>query len=116
MSALLVDDLIVPLPTRQTATGWRHVEHAEGVQHAEYVEHAARPRPYLVTDAAPVSVGASRQAAPLQLTARGIAVIVIFFLSLMVTAAVVLVTSFLSVSNDPLPAPAAQQGVVSTQA
>jgi len=106
MSALLVDDMIVPLPTRTAATGWRHVEH---------VEPAARPRPYLVTEAAPVTVGASRQAAPLLLTDRGIAVIVVFFLALIATAAVVLVTSFLSISNDPIPAPGAQPALVALQ-
>jgi hypothetical protein len=103
MSALLVDDMIVPLPTRTAANGWRHVE------------PAARPRPHLVTEAAPVAVRASRRAAPLRLTDRGIAVIVVFFLALIATAAVVLVTSFLSVSNDPVPAPGGQPALVAMQ-
>jgi hypothetical protein len=106
MSALLVDDMIVPLPTRTAATGWRHVEN---------VEPAARPRPHLVTEPAPVAVRASRQAAPLRLTDRGIAVIVVFFLALIATAAVVLVTSFLGISNDPVPAPGAQPALVALQ-
>ncbi len=106
MSALLVDDMIVPLPTRAAATGWRHVEN---------VEPAARPRPHLVTEAAPVGGPASRQAAPLRLTDRGIAVIVVFFLALIATAAIVLVTSFLSISNDPVPAPGAQPALVALQ-
>lgn len=106
MSALLVDDLFVPLPTRPAATGWRHVEH---------VEPAARPRPHLVTVPEPATVRASREAAPLRLTDRGIAVIVVFFLALIATAAVVLVTSFLSVSNDPVPAPGSQPALVALQ-
>ncbi|HEY3338721.1 MAG TPA: hypothetical protein VGK18_09470 [Propionicimonas sp.] len=106
MSALLVDDLIVPLPVRPAATGWKHVEH---------VEPAARPRPHLVTTSAPVGARVSRQVAPLRLTDRGIAVVVVFFLALIATAAVVLVTSFLSVSNDPVPAPGAQPALVALQ-
>ena len=106
MSALLVDDLIVPLPVRPATTGWRHVEH---------IEPAVRPRLQLVTEPAPPVVRESRQAAPLRLTDRGIAVIVVFFLALIATAAVVLVTSFLSISNDPLPAPGAQPALVALQ-
>lgn len=103
MSALLVDDLFVPLSTRPAATGWRHVE------------PEARPRPRLVTAPAPVTVRTSGQAAPLRLTDRGIAVIVVFFLALIATAAVVLVTSFLSVSNDPVVAPGVQPALVALQ-
>ena len=106
MSALLVDDLIVPLPTRAVTTGWRHIEH---------VEPAARPRPHLVTAPVPVADRESRPAAPLRLTDRGIAVGVMFFLALIATAAVVLVTGFLSVSNDPVPAPGAQPALVALQ-
>ena len=106
MSALLVDDMIVTLPTRTTAKGWRHVEN---------VEPAARPRPHLVTEAAPVTVRASGQVAPLRLTDRGIAVIVVFFLALIATAAVVLVTSFLGISNDPIAAHGAQPALVAMQ-
>jgi len=103
MSALLVDDLIVPLPTRPAATGWRHVE------------TAARPRPRLVTAPTPATGRTSGQAAPLRLTDRGMAVIVVFFLALIATAAVVLVTSFLSVSNDRVPAPGGQPALVALQ-
>jgi hypothetical protein len=106
MSALLVDDMIVPLPTRTAATGWRHVEN---------VEPAPRSRPHLVTEAAPVAVRASRKAARLRLTDRGIAVVVVFFLALLATAAVVLVTSFLSISNDPIPANGVQPALVALQ-
>jgi hypothetical protein len=91
MSALLVDDLIVPLPTRPATTGWRHVDPAQ-----------ARLR--LATAAGPVRVTPAAQGTSLRLTDRGIAVIVVFFLALIATAAVVLVTSFLSVSNEPVPA------------
>ena len=41
--------------------------------------------------------------------------IVVFFLALIATAAVVLVTSFLSISNDPIPAPGAQPALVALQ-
>ncbi len=106
MSALLVDDLIVPLPVRPATTAWRHVEQTE---------QAARPRLQLVTEPAPVVAQASREVAPLRLTDRGIAVIVVFFLALIATAAVVLVTSFLGVSNDPITAPGVQSAQVTLQ-
>ena len=103
MSALLVDDLFVPLPTRPAASGWRHVE------------PDARPRPRLVTAPSRVTVRTSGQAAPLRLTDRGIAAIVVFFVVLMATAAVVLVTSFLGVSNDPVVVPGDVPALVDTQ-
>jgi len=92
MSALLVDDLIVPLPTRPATNGWRHVEPGQ------------QARRGTVAAPATVRVRASTPTAPLRLTDRGIAVAVVFFLALIATAAVVLVTSFLSVSNEPIPA------------
>ena len=106
MSALLVDDLIVPLPARAATTGWRHIEHGAPV---------AQPWPRLVTAPVPVVERQSRPAAPLRLTDRGIAVVVMFFLALIATAAVVLVTSFLSVSNEPFPTPGAQPALVAAQ-
>lgn len=92
MSALLVDDLIVATPTRpQSAAAWRHVE------------REVQARPQLV------ALPGGRHARPRpaasgswQLTDRGIAVVVGFFLALLTTAAVVLVTGFLSVSDAPL--------------
>ena len=118
MSALLVDDLIVPLPTRPQATAWRHVE------------PGSRQRPHLAVAPetvvrepgvpAPVVPGHARtlaaQPAPLRLTDRGIAVVLIFFLAVVATAAVILVTSFLSVSNDPIPASGTTLALVATQA
>ncbi|MGV8909210.1 MAG: hypothetical protein ACOH1Y_09525 [Propionicimonas sp.] len=97
MSALLVDEMFLPLPTRPQPTGWRHVAHDAQPrpqlcvvrEPASAVRDAVRPRP----------VG---QAAPLRLTDRGIAVVVVFFLALVATAAIVLVTSFLGVSNEPI--------------
>jgi hypothetical protein len=106
MSALLVDDLIVPLPTRPASTGWRHVGPGQARP-----QLAAVPAPR-----APVRTRTSAPAAQLRLTDRGIAVIVMFFLALIATAAVVLVTSFLSVSNDPLPARGEVPTLVSSQA
>jgi len=103
MSALLVDDLIVPLPTRPAATGWRHVE------------PAARREQRLVTMPTNTAARAAGQVAPLRLTDRGLAVIMVFFVALIATAAVVLVTSFLSVSNDPVPAPAGLPALVALQ-
>ncbi len=103
MSALLVDDLIVPLPTRPAAAGWRHVE------------PAARREQRLVTMPTNTAARAAGQVAPLRLTDRGLAVIVVFFVALIATAAVVLVTSFLSVSNDPVPAPAGLPALVALQ-
>ena len=106
MSALLVDDMIVPLPTRTAANGWRHVEN---------VEPAAHPRPHLVAVPATTAVPEPRPAAPLRLTNRGIAVVVVFFLALIATAAVVLVTSFLSISNEPVSALGTQPALVALQ-
>ena len=106
MSALLVDEMFLPLPTRPQATGWRHVE------------HDSQPRPQLSVVREPVSVvraGALPEAAQLRLTDRGIAVVVVFFLALVATAAVVLVTSFLGVSNDPIPASGSTVALVSSQ-
>jgi hypothetical protein len=102
MSALLVDDLIVPLPTRSQSEGWRHVERED------------RARPHLVAVPEPTRV--SGQASPMRLTDRGLAVIVVFFLALVATAAVVLVTSFLGVSNEPIPAPGPQSAQVASRA
>ena len=110
MSALLVDEMFLPLPTRPQATGWRHVE------------QPSQPRPQLsvVRDSVPMvrsaaSPRAIGNAAPLRLTDRGIAVVVVFFLALVATAAVVLVTSFLGVSNDPIPASGSTVALVSSQ-
>ena len=63
----------------------------------------------------PAAVGAQgcRGAARMELTSRGIAVVVTFLLALFATGLVVLVTAFLSVSNEP---PVFQPGPVSAVA
>lgn len=111
MSALLVDELIVPLPTKRLRTqppagGWRHVE------------RDPRARPHLAARPAqaPAQALYAGQPAPLRLTDRGLAVVVGFFLALVAIAAVVLVTSFLGVSNEPTPARAPVSSVIAGQA
>lgn len=110
MSALLVDDLVATVPTRTRPGRWRHVE--RGPQ--------ARPQLVALPGGRPGGVGAPqvrgsvpegiRVAAPAgswRLTDRGIAVVVVFFLALVATAALVLVDGFLAVSNAPVEAPGA---------
>lgn len=92
MSTLLVDDLIMVLPTGAQAGGWRHVE------------RGPQAHPHLVAVPTPVRTRAVGETAPLRLTDRGIAVVVGFFLAVVAIAALVLVSSFLSVSNEPIPA------------
>ena len=104
MSALLVDELIVPLPTRPQATAWRHVE------------PGSRQRPHFAAVPGPVQTRVAGQAAPLRLTDRGIAAVVVVFLAVVATAAVVLVMSFLSVSNESIPASGTIPALVATQA
>lgn len=92
MSALLVDDLI---PASGEAVAWRHVP-------------KARPQLRVLPGGASVAVAARPAASGVQLgswqlTERGLAVLVGFFLALFATAAVVLVGGFLSVSNAPAP-------------
>lgn len=114
MSALLVDDLYVPVPTRPQPGRWRHVDAAPQAR----PQSAALPggRPLGVT-APPVRrvatttrpVAATAPATGWHLTDRGIAVVVVFFLAVVATAAVVLVTGFLAVSNEPLQSVPAHQ-------
>ncbi len=110
MSALLVDDLIVQVPTRTQPGRCRHGERVPparpqltvlpGGRPDGVAAPTVRPQARAVCPAAP---GASEPGTSgWQLTERGIAVVVVFFLALVATAAVVLVTSFLSVSNAPL--------------
>jgi hypothetical protein len=68
---------------------------------------AAPGAPTVVAPAA-----ASRPASTWQLTDRGLAVVVMFFLALVATAAVVMVGGFLAVSNAPVAAPHDVAGVV----
>ncbi len=113
MSALLVDDLYVQLSARQQAAGWRHVEPARQARlHPTGVPAAQAGR---WAKAAPVRTRVAGQSAQLRLTDRGIAVIVGFFLALLATAAVVLVVSFLGVSNEPIPSGGQVLALVATQ-
>lgn len=113
MSALLVDDLYVPLPAWPQADGWRHVDPApQAHPHLTGVPAAQAGRG---SKAAGVRTPVAGQSAPLRLTDRGIAVIVGFFLALLATAAVVLVVSFLGVSNEPIPAGGDLLALVATQ-
>ncbi len=115
MSALLVDDLYVPVPTRPQTGRWKHVDGAPSARpqltalpggrplgvaapQARQVAPAARPAPA----EAPVATG-------WRLTDRGLAVVVIFFLAVVATAAVVLVTSFFAVSDAPFTTAGAHQ-------
>lgn len=108
MSALLVDELVVQAPRREQPNRWRHVDRGPEARPNLVALPGGRPvgvpAPELrVTRVAPSGrPAATTSAAPLRLTDRGIAVIVVFFLALVVTAAVVLVSGFLGVSNDPI--------------
>ena len=111
MSALLVDDLVVPVPVRPQPGRWRHVERGPQARPQVVSLPGGRPEGVPAPElraTAPAAKAAARPIAPRgdswQLTDRGIAVVVVFFLAVVATAAVVLVTSFLSVSNAPLPA------------
>ena len=113
MSALLAEDLAATIPATLPSVGtrprrWRHVERGP-VSRPQLV---ALPggRPCGVAAPGVRSVGAPAAAArpsasSWQLTDRGIAVVVLFFLALVATAAVVLVGSFLAVSDAPVVAP-----------
>lgn len=110
MSALLVDDLVVPVPTRPQPGRWRHVERGPQARPQVVGLPGGRPEgvpaPELRAARPAVTAVARPAAAPRadgwHLTDRGIAVVVVFFLAVVATAAVVLVTSFLSVSDAPL--------------
>ncbi len=109
MSALLVDDLVAAVPTRTRPGRWRHVERGPQLRPKLVALPGGRP---LGVEAPPVRVSV-RPAPPAtapgsagwQLTDRGLLVVVVFFLALVTTAAVVLVGAFLSVSNAPVEVP-----------
>jgi hypothetical protein len=111
MSALLVDDLIVPVPVRPQPRHWRHVERGPLARPQVVATPCGRPEGVAAPEvraAAPARpvVRPARASAhgSWQLTDRGVAVVVVFFLALLATAAVVLVGSFFSVSDAPFPA------------
>lgn len=106
MSALMVDDM----------TGTLTPSRVEGARVRALRGPATRPRvapfpgrrpdggvaaPELGAESTRGGVASRPESSGWHLTDRGIAVVVTFFLALCVTAAVVLVTSFLAVSNEP---------------
>ncbi len=97
MSAVLVDELIIAEPVRLRAVP------SDDSMGLELPESAMRAH-----------VAPAPASRPLRLTDRGIAVIVTFFMGLVVAAAAVVVTSFLSVSDAPLSAPAGAVAAAAT--
>lgn len=109
MSALPVDDLVVRVPTGPQSTRWRHVESGPQSRPQLVGLPGGRPQGVAAPRLRPASVSrplprptATRDS--WQLTDRGIAVVVVLFLTVVAVAAVVLVGAFLSVSDAPVPA------------
>lgn len=100
MSALLIDLPLAQVPaTAARPRRWVHVVPDSGQVEAPPAPPQVISRPVSVPAARPVPAA---PAAPLRLTRRGLAVVVGGFGLLMMTALVVLVVSFLAVSNEPL--------------
>ena len=97
---------VVPLRRQSTAPASTIPMHRAPVREAGVQGAPVRPvRPDVAGPEATRRVSAvreSRQASGLRLTRRGLAVVVGSFVALMATSATVVVTSFLSVSNDPV--------------
>lgn len=110
MSALLIDELDVAAPIRQQPRRWRHVDRRPEARPQLVGLPGGRPAGVRAPEVGPgqsrvrpLASPASRPAAgSWQLTDRGIAVVTVFFLALLVIAAVVLVNGFLAVSNAPI--------------
>ncbi len=108
MSALLVDDLYVPVPTRPQPGRWKHVDGSPkarpqaGALPGGRPLGVAAPQVRRLAAAERPEVSPARPTAGWHLTDRGIAVVVVFFLAVVATAAVVLLGSFLAVSDAPL--------------
>lgn len=100
MSALLVDDLLVP---EAGAAQWRRVRGPQSIRPVQPVQLHLVPAP----EARPTVA----QPAPLRLTERGLKVVVSLFVGVFLIAAVVLVGSFLAVSDAP---PSAAQAVAAS--
>ena len=121
MSALLIDELDVLAPVRPQPKRWRHVNRRPEARPHLVALPGGRPggvpAPELgdVTPAAGAQPTGSAAPAQLRLTNRGLAVVVVFFLALVTTAAVVLITGFLAVSDAPIPAGPAAAVVASGQ-
>lgn len=101
MSALLVDDLVITTARHPQPRRWRHVRGSGS--DAQVVQFPLAPE-------APVEAGRSAAATrPIgislgswQLTARGLAVLMGLFVTVVAIAAIVLVGGFLAVSNAPI--------------
>lgn len=110
MSALLAEDLTATIPVALPSVGtqprrWRHVERGPVSRPLLVALPGGRPggvaAPGARSLSAPAAVSGPASSS-WQLTDRGLAVVVIFFLALVATAAVVMVGGFLSVSNAPV--------------
>lgn len=112
MSALLVDDLVVAAPTRPQPSRWRHVERAPQARPQSPRRPGGRPDGVAAPQLrqAPVRPVVMPARDSWQLTDRGLAVVMVLFLTVVVVAAVVLVGAFFSVSDAPIPT-AATAGV-----
>lgn len=109
MSALLVDDLVVPVPTRPQPSRWRHVRRGPQARPERAGQPGGRPEgvvaPQLGSAAVRTPVArasATTLSGSWQLTDRGIAAVVILFLAVVAVSAAVLVGAFLSVSDAPV--------------
>lgn len=118
MSALLVD-LANPMAAGVAERQWVHVDRprARSLRSGRMAGRAGfrsaptgRPRGVAAPTLRPQPRTADAGASSLQLTRRGLAVIVSGFLLLMAVSVVVLVTGFLSVSNEPAAAATAVAG------
>lgn len=120
MSALLVDELDVLAPGRPQPKRWRHVARKPEARPQLVLLPGGRPGGVAAPELRSASTqlrrpGPRSAPAQLRLTERGLAVVVVFFLALLATAAVVLVTSFLAVSDAAIPSGPAASVVVSGQ-
>lgn len=109
MSALMVDDVTTRTPSARRVPASRvPTLHGPVARQRVAAFPGRRPdggvaAPALGAASARAGVASRPASSGWHLTDRGVAVVVVFFLALCVTAAVVLVTSFLAVSNEPPP-------------
>lgn len=107
MSALMVDDVITRTRTPSRVEGARvHALHGPATRPRVTPFPGRRPdggvaAPALGAASTRPGVASRPELSGWRLTDRGIAVVVTLFLALCLTAAVVLVTNFLAVSNEP---------------
>lgn len=119
MSALLIGDYIVT-PAMARESGWRPVTQRaawawppQGAE-SQGLREVASPQGAKVADPPASLEAVASRTGRVRLTDRGIAVVVAFFLAVCTTAALVLVSGFLAISNDPVAA-SPQSAVVGTQ-